>query len=65
MNKVEKHLKTKLNLNVESFRFIFEDWTDNQRLEVIKSVIWTAPDVEKFLSKVQNLMASKDFNDNI
>ncbi len=56
---------TRLSLTVENLRCIFEDWNDKQRLEVIKSLIWTAPDSHSFLAKVQQLAASRRFTETI
>lgn len=58
---IERHLNTKLTITVESFRDLFEYFTDNQRIEVIKSLVWTSPDNERFLAKVTALLTSEKF----
>ena len=61
----EKHNNTKLPITIETFRFLFEDWTDNQRLEVIRSLIWTAPDMTSFHDKVVTELTSKKFSSSL
>ena len=62
---LERHLNTKLIITVEDFRGIFRDWTDNQRIEVIKAIIWTAPNAQGFCMKVAKLVSSDKFQGNI
>lgn len=60
-----KHLNTKLPIVLEKFSCLFDEWTDNQRMEVIKSLIWTAPNAEGFAQKVAKLIGSKKFQNKI
>ena len=62
---IEKHLNTKLTITLENFRSIFEDWNDDQRMEIIKSLIWTANNAQGFARRVQTLLDSKHFIDDI
>ena len=62
---IEKHLNTKLTITLENFRSIFEDWNDDQRMEIIKSLIWTANNAKGFARRVQTLLDSKHFIDDI
>lgn len=61
----ERHLNVKLPITLENFRGIFEEWTDNQRMEVIKSLIWTAPDAQRFAQKVSKVISSDKFQGEI
>lgn len=60
-----KHLETRLPIVLESFSSLFDEWTDNQRIEVIKSLIWTAPNAQSFAQKVAKLLNSKRFQEKI
>ncbi len=60
-----KHLNTKLTMTIENFRSIFEEWNDNQRMEVIKSLIWTAQDAQGFAQKVAKVIDSDKFQGEI
>lgn len=51
-NMTKKHCETKVTLDIESLRSLWSEATDKQRLEMIKSIIWTAPNMEGFYEKV-------------
>jgi hypothetical protein len=57
----DKHNNTIIKFRLETFRFLFEDLSDNQRMELIKSLIWTAPDMHLMFSKVQKELNSNKF----
>ena len=57
----EKHYNTKLPITLGLFAYTFEEWTDNQRLEVIKSLIWTAPCSQIMHEKAKKLLNSEKF----
>lgn len=40
---------------------IWRDWTDKQRMDAIKSLIWTAPDMHPFRERVLREIASPRF----
>lgn len=61
MDPLEKHNKTKLAFELygitisgelQDFNRGWAEWSDNQKIEVIKSLIFTAPDMRKFQEKV-------------
>jgi len=62
---LQNHLNTELIITIESFRNIFEDWNDTQRIEVIKSIIWTSPNAQGFAKKVSELVSSDNFQGEI
>lgn len=62
---LQKHLNTRLTVTLENFRSIFEEWNDNQRMEVIKSLIWTAQDAQGFAQKVAKIIGSDKFQGEI
>ena len=60
-SEAEKHCNTKITTDIESMRGLWKDATDNQRLEIIKSVIWTAPNMEQFYDKVLKTLDREKF----
>jgi hypothetical protein len=60
-----KHLDTKIIITLDNFRSIFEDLSDNARLEVIKSLIWTAPNAYRMWELVKNKIANDEFGSKI
>ncbi len=62
MNTAEKHNKTKLTTNLEDLRCLWADWSNAQRLEVIKSLIWTAPDQYDFKIKLLETIDKMDLD---
>ena len=62
---VERHLETKLPITVESFRSLFDDWNEKQRLEVIKALIWTNPDNQGMLELVRKTLNDPKFEETI
>jgi hypothetical protein len=63
--KLEKHLNTKIHLTVENLRNMFEDIPNNARLEIIKSLIWTAPNAQTMWQLVCDKIANKKFGETI
>jgi hypothetical protein len=57
----EKHCCTKLNIDIEGMRGLWSEVTDKQRMEIIKSVIWCAPDMQTFYRKVLKELDPKKF----
>jgi hypothetical protein len=62
---VEKHNNTLLRFRLETFRLLFEDLNDQQRLELIKSLIWTAPSQHTMYDNVRKLINNGDFQSTI
>ncbi len=57
--------ETKLTLNMYDIRFLWSDQSDSTRLEIIKSIIYTAPDMHKFAGKVNKLVNSNKFKESL
>lgn len=47
-----RHLNSKLSFRLEDLRPLWEDLPDAQRLEVVKSLAWTARDRRRFRDHV-------------
>ena len=62
---IERHLNTKISCSVENLRSFWIDWTDAQRIEVIKSIILLAPDCHGFYAKILKELTSEKFKDAI
>jgi len=60
-----KHLNTKLNVSIGDARGLWADANKKHRLEIIKSVIWTAPDMEEFCQEVIKLLESREFRESL
>lgn len=50
-----------MGLTLDEVRFLWADLPDNKRMEVLKSVIWTAPDMHSFHEKVVKVVTSPRF----
>lgn len=46
----------KLNISIENMKFLWDDLTEKQRIELIKSLIFTAPDTQEFCGKIKNVI---------
>jgi ABC-type Zn2+ transport system substrate-binding protein/surface adhesin len=57
----EKHCDTKIIVRLDDMRGLWTQSTDKQRLEIIKSIIWTAPDMCSFYKKVLKELDPKKF----
>jgi len=44
---------------------LFVELTDDQRLELIKSIIWTSEDMFKFHKKAEKMIRSNDFQETL
>lgn len=62
---VEKHNNTLIKMRLETFRLLFEELNDNQRVELIKSLIWTAPSQHAMYDRVRKLINSGEFQSTI
>jgi hypothetical protein len=60
-----EHVDTKLSIHLGDARGLWADASDKVRLEIIKSVIWTAPDMEEFSRKVLHLLESRSFRESL
>lgn len=66
MNKsIEDHLNTLITLRLEDLRSIWSDLEDEDRLEIIKSIIWTAPDNHDFYNQVIDEVTSEQFKETL
>ena len=61
MDAHEKHCGFKLRLTIEDVRGIWSEADDKVRLEILKSLIWTAPDSRGFSEKALKLLSSPKF----
>lgn len=52
---------TKTIIELGDLRNLWSEANDATRLEIIKSVIWTAPDIRKFLEKTLKVLNSEGF----
>ena len=57
----EKHLRTRVPLTIEDIRWLWTDAPDNARIEMMKSIIWTAADQHEFYAKSMKLLDSVNF----
>jgi hypothetical protein len=48
-------------MTIDDIRSLFTELTDEQRLELIKSIIWTSPDMHSFYKKVYKTINSANF----
>jgi hypothetical protein len=60
-----KHAETKISIELQDFSVFFRDMSDDVRLEVIKSIIWTAPNMELMWKKVCKVIASEKFGETL
>jgi len=63
--KIEKHCGTLIKFRLETFRVLFEDLTDNQRMELIKSLIWTSPSMYKLHQRVVDEVCCGSFKNTL
>jgi len=61
----EKHCNTKITVVLDDMRGLWIQSTDKQRLEIIKSVIWTAPDMQSFYKKVLKELDPSTFEETL
>jgi hypothetical protein len=47
------------------FANIWMDWSEKQRLDAIKSLIWTAPDNHDMCAKVEKMVTSNKFKETL
>ena len=52
-------------MTIEDIRSLFSGLTDDQRLELIKSIVWTAPDMYKFHKKAEKMIKSNEFQETL
>jgi len=52
-------------MTIGDVRSLFSEATDDQRLELIKSIIWTAPDMYKFHKKAEKMIKSNEFQETL
>ena len=57
----EQHCNMKITITLEDMRNLWSEATDKQRLEMIKSIIWTSPDMYSFYQKVLVALDPKKF----
>lgn len=60
-----KHCDLKIPVRLEDARALWADLPDSKRLEVLKSVIWTATDMHGFYQKARKLINSQAFQDTL
>jgi len=61
MMDAERHNNTRVPLRIEDLRSIWIGANDAARLEILKSVIWTAPDNQGFYAKALKTLTSGRF----
>lgn len=59
------HNDTKITVSLEDLRSIWTDASDRTRLEILKSIIWTAPDMHRFYEKSMKILNSDSFRDSL
>ncbi len=59
------HLETKFTLKLEDLQGIWAEATDKQRMELIKSIIWTAPSMHGFYAKVKKEILAEKFEETL
>jgi len=62
---VERHCNLKVPLRLEDMRGLWSEVGDKVRLEILKSVIWTAPDCRGFYLKAMKILNSEKFREAI
>lgn len=55
----------KINIVIENFCSIFGDLNDKQRIEIIKEIIWCAPDAFMFVNKLKKELNGEKFLDTL
>jgi hypothetical protein len=61
----ERHCSLKIPVRLDDLRGVWGDATDKQRIEIIKSIIWSAEGRNDFGLEVSALLNSKKFCDTI
>ncbi len=61
----EKHCRTRMVYSLDTVRSLWADLPDRQRMEVLKSVIWTAPDMHTFHAKAVRVLSSNQFKETL
>ena len=61
----EKHCNTKIPLTLDQINIIWSELDDKTRMEVLKSVIWTAPDCQSFYEKAVKVITSEKFRNTL
>ena len=54
-----------ITMTIEDVRSLFSEATDDQRLELIKSIVWTSPDMYKFHKKAEKMIKSNEFQETL
>ncbi len=62
---IKQHCELNLNLTLENVRSIWCDLDDEKRMEVLKSVIWMAPDNHLFYDKAIKEICSDKFKETL
>lgn len=62
---IEKHCNLKIPITLEDMRGLWANLDDKCRMEIIKSVIWTADDMYGFHGKVCKEIACEQFKDTL
>ncbi len=61
----EKHCNTKLTYTLDGIRGIWSDLPDKQRMEVLKSIIWSASNMHDFYGKAMKVLGSEEFRESL
>lgn len=64
-NETEKHNNTKITISMRDMSYLWYDLSDNVRMEMVKSIIWTAPDSHTFYGKLMWCLNSEKFQSSI
>ena len=62
---MDKHLDTKFTFRLGDLSCLWTDFSDKQRIEIIKSIIWTAPDMHTFREKVLKTIGAEKFEETL
>ena len=60
-----EHYDTKIVCRLGDLSGLWVNLNDKQRIEIIKSIIWTAPDMHSFRDKVLKTIASEKFEETL
>jgi hypothetical protein len=61
----EKHCATKVTVRIDDMRSLWSDTSDNVRMEILKSVIWTSQDNHGFYEKAMKVLNSEQFRETL
>ena len=64
-SEAEKHCNTNITVTLEEMSGLWAEINDRQRLEIIKSIIWTAHDMHGFYDKILKELDPEKFRETL